>query len=83
MSHDEDGGAIIILSISLPAECETPLDNMVANGAYGSTREEVACHYICRALGVDPHAAPPAPQVPEHAVPAAEAATGGEGGAPD
>ena len=72
MSNDDDE-AVIILSVSLPAECNTPLDNMVANGAYGSTREEVARHFICSRLGVDPNAVPDLPeQAAEAAVEAAE-----------
>ena len=71
MGHEDED--IIILSISLPTECNVPLDNMVTNGAYGSTREEVARHFICSRLGVDPNARPKLPeQAAETAVEATE-----------
>ena len=61
MPHDEeDDEAVIILSVTLPGGCVTPLDNLVNAGSYGSSREDVARHFICRALGVDPR-----PQLPE------------------
>jgi len=60
MSHDDDDEVIIILSITLPDGCGVPLDNLVNAGSYGSSREDVARHFICRALGVDPR-----PQLPE------------------
>ena len=44
----------IKIEIELPAECTAPLDNLVENGAYGSTREVVVRHFICSRLGVDP-----------------------------
>ena len=61
MSHaDDDDAVIIILSVTLPRTCEVPLDNLVNAGSYGSSREDVARHFICRSLGVDPR-----PQLPE------------------
>lgn len=58
MGHEDED--IIILSVTLPGGCAGPLDNLVAAGSYGSSREDVALHFICRALGVDPR-----PQLPE------------------
>ena len=60
MSHDSpDDDAVIILSkLELPAGCTKPIDNLVAAGAYGSSREEVVRHFVCSRLGVDPSAAP-------------------------
>lgn len=61
MSHEEqEEEGVIILSITLPDGCVTPLDNLVAASSYGSSREDVALHFICRALGVDPR-----PQLPD------------------
>ncbi len=74
--HDDDDDDIIILSVSLPAECAVPLDNLAAAGKYGSSREEVAHHYLCRALGANPKKAKP--ELPEQAADAAVAATGGD-----
>lgn len=51
---------IIISSIELPEDCAVALDNLVAAGSYGSSREDVARHFICRALGIDPR-----PQLPD------------------
>ena len=65
MGHEDED--IIILSVTLPGGCVTPLDNLVAAGSYGSSREDVALHFICRALGVDPR-----PQLPD-ALPHVEA----------
>ena len=61
MSHGSpDDDAVIILSkLELPAGCTKPIDNLVAAGAYGSTREEVVRHFVCSRLGVDPSKAPP------------------------
>ena len=59
MSHEEEDD-IIILSVTLPSGCGDPLDNLANAGSYGSSREDVARHFICRALGVDPR-----PQLPD------------------
>ena len=56
MSHDseDDDGVIILSNIELPAGCTKPIDNLVAAGAYGSTREAVVRHFVCSRLGIDP-----------------------------
>ncbi len=59
MSHDNDDDAVIILSIAgeecnLPAEAAAQLKSFV--GSYGNNAAEVARHFICGRLGIDPNA---------------------------
>lgn len=46
--------SVITISVSLPADCAKPLDNHADAGTYGSSREDVVRHFVCRAVGVDP-----------------------------
>lgn len=78
MSHEDDD-AVIILSVTLPGGCATPLDNLVAAGSYGSSREVVALHFICRALGVDPRPQLPNPPLLVDATQEAETKAAGSG----
>lgn len=60
MPHDNDDDAVIILSIAgeecnLPAEAAAQLKSFV--GSYGNNAAEVARHFICGRLGIDPNAA--------------------------
>ncbi len=71
MGHEDED--IIILSISLPSEGGPPLDKMVANGVYGSTREEVARHLICGRLRIKA-----GPRLPQQAATVVVEATGGD-----